>query len=209
MAGRRVLSVLKNRPAAAKPPPEPAPQPSAAADEGRSKSWGRRIVSGALLCLTGGVALSALDDLVIYQGCSRFLSFSLKAMEKASKNKAIIDAIGEPIVRGPWYNASLAVAHKRHSLSCTFPVSGPQGSGIFQLKAVCNEDQGLFSILRARDWEILIMEALLHVPGNDEKERTFRINVSDDPPLECKSCVATCPSTPTPQPPPIAHQNQS
>lgn len=62
-----------------------------------------------------------------------------KAMEKASKNKAIIDAIGEPIVRGPWYNASLAVAHKRHSLSCTFPVSGPQGSGIFQLKAVCNE----------------------------------------------------------------------
>ncbi|XP_047954017.1 uncharacterized protein LOC125200419 isoform X1 [Salvia hispanica] len=191
MAGRRVLSVLKNRPAAPKPPPEPAPQPSAPADEGRSKSWGRRIVSGALLCLTGGVALSALDDLVIYQGCSS------KAMEKASKNKAIIDAIGEPIVRGPWYNASLAVAHKRHSVSCTFPVSGPQGSGIFQLKAVCNEDQGLFSILRARDWEILIMEALLHVPGNDEKERTFRINISDDPPLECKSCVAACPSTPT------------
>ncbi|GJT53173.1 hypothetical protein Tco_0988227 [Tanacetum coccineum] len=44
-------------------------------------------------------------------------------------------AIGEPIARGPWYNASLAVTHKRHSVSCTFPVSGPQGSGIFQLRA--------------------------------------------------------------------------
>ena len=59
-------------------------------------------------------------------------------MEKASKNQILIDAIGEPIVRGPWYNASLAVAHKRHSVSCTFPVSGPQGTGIFQLKAVRN-----------------------------------------------------------------------
>lgn len=64
--------------------------------------------------------------------------FCSKAMEKASKNKAIIDAIGEPIVRGPWYNASLAVAHKRQSVSCTFPVSGPQGTGMFQLKAVRN-----------------------------------------------------------------------
>lgn len=63
-------------------------------------------------------------------------NFCSKAMEKASKNKAIIDAIGEPIVRGPWYNASLAVAHKRQSVSCTFPVSGPQGTGMFQLKAV-------------------------------------------------------------------------
>ncbi|KAF2307141.1 hypothetical protein GH714_025069 [Hevea brasiliensis] len=61
-----------------------------------------------------------------------------KAMEKASKNQAIKDAIGEPIAKGPWYNASLAVAHKRHSVSCTFPVSGPRGNGVFQLKAVRN-----------------------------------------------------------------------
>ncbi|MCI59662.1 cytochrome oxidase complex assembly protein, partial [Trifolium medium] len=48
-------------------------------------------------------------------------------MEDASKNQAIINAIGEPIVKGPWYNASLAVAHKRQSVSCSFPVSGPLG----------------------------------------------------------------------------------
>lgn len=68
-----------------------------------------------------------------------------KAIERASKNQAIIEAIGEPIERGPWYNASLAVAHKRQSVSCTFPVSGPQGTGIFQLKAVRNG--GLFHSL--------------------------------------------------------------
>lgn len=65
--------------------------------------------------------------------------FYRKALEKASKNQSIIDAIGEPIVRGPWYNASLAVTHKRHSVSCTFPVSGPQGTGSLQLRAVRNE----------------------------------------------------------------------
>lgn len=59
-------------------------------------------------------------------------------MEKASKNQAIIDAIGEPIKKGPWYNASLAVTHQRHSVSCTFPVSGPHGNGVLQLKAVRN-----------------------------------------------------------------------
>lgn len=53
----------------------------------------------------------------------------------------MINAIGNPIVRGPWYNASLAVTHRRHSVSCTFPVSGPQGTGVFQLRAV--RDKGL------------------------------------------------------------------
>lgn len=59
-----------------------------------------------------------------------------QAMEKARQNKKIVEAIGEPIVRGPWYNASLAVNQKRHSVSCTCPISGPQGSGILKLKAV-------------------------------------------------------------------------
>ena len=59
-----------------------------------------------------------------------------KAMEKVTNNPAIIDAIGEPIVKGSWYNASLAVAHKRGSVSCSFPVSGPLGTGLLHLKAV-------------------------------------------------------------------------
>ncbi|KAI3470739.1 hypothetical protein Pfo_027402 [Paulownia fortunei] len=180
MVGRRVLSLLKRRAGA-------TPQPMAA-EEGKEKSWGRKVVSGAVICLTGGVALSALDDLLIYHGCSS------KAMEKASKNLAIIEAIGEPIVRGPWYNASLAVAHKRQSVSCSFPVSGPQGTGMFQLKAVRSGDDSWSSFLWPRDWEILIMEALLHVPGNEKKQQTFRISVSDNlPPPACNACTACGP----------------
>lgn len=53
-------------------------------------------------------------------------------------SKAMIEAIGEPIEKGPWYNASLAVSHQRHSVSCSFPVIGPQGTGILHLKAVRN-----------------------------------------------------------------------
>ncbi|XP_076901905.1 uncharacterized protein LOC143556489 [Bidens hawaiensis] len=133
-------------------------------EENKAKAWGRRIVSGGLICLTGGVALSALDDLLIYQTCSS------KAMEKASKNQAVIDAIGEPISRGPWYNASLAVTHKRHSVSCSFPISGPRGTGNFQLRAVRNGEESWLSFFRPRYWEILIMDALLHVPENEDKQ---------------------------------------
>lgn len=158
-------------------------------DEGKSKSLGRKAVSFVLITVTGGVALSALDDLVIYRSCSS------KALEKASKNEALIDAIGEPIVRGPWYNASLAVAHKRHSVSCTFPVSGPQGSGVFQLKAVRNGDDSWFSFLR-RDWDILIMDALLHVPANDEKHQTLRISISDTPAPAFAACTDCKPQEP-------------
>ncbi|CAI9092391.1 OLC1v1027613C1 [Oldenlandia corymbosa var. corymbosa] len=192
MLGRRFLSVLRTPPSSS-----PIPPASALAEEGSGKSgktWGRRAVSGVLICLTGGVALSALDDLAIYHGCSS------KAMEKASKNQAVIDAIGEPIERGPWYNASLAVAHKRHSVSCTFPVAGPQGTGIFQLKAIRNGDDTLFTFLRPRDWEVIVLEALLHVPGTDEKQQTVRISVAEYPPAPgapaCKACT-----TSTAQPP--------
>ncbi|GKB89752.1 hypothetical protein Tco_0962024 [Tanacetum coccineum] len=50
------------------------------------------------------------------------------------------NAIRDPITKGPWYNASLVVTHKRHSVSCTFLVFCPQGSGIFQLRAVRNAE---------------------------------------------------------------------
>ncbi|KAI4301029.1 hypothetical protein L6164_034348 [Bauhinia variegata] len=137
--------------------------------EDESTSLGRNAVHLVLFAITGGVALSALDDLSIYHSCSS------KAMEKVSKNKVIIDALGGPIVKGPWYNASLSVAHKRHSVSCSFPLSGRQGTCLLQIKAVRNGDDSWFSFFLPRDWDILIMDALLHVPGNEEKHQTLRI----------------------------------
>lgn len=46
---------------------------SATPEEGKSKSFGRKAVSFVLITVTGGVALSALDDLAIYHGCSRYV----------------------------------------------------------------------------------------------------------------------------------------
>lgn len=44
-------------------------------DEEKSRAFGRKAVSFLLITVTGGVALSALDDLAIYQGCSRCVPF--------------------------------------------------------------------------------------------------------------------------------------
>ena len=57
-------------------------------------------------------------------------------MENATQNQQIADAVGKPIARGPWYSASIAVNKARRSVSCTFPVSGPQGDGLLKFKAV-------------------------------------------------------------------------
>ncbi|XVF81066.1 hypothetical protein PTKIN_Ptkin15bG0126500 [Pterospermum kingtungense] len=178
MFGRRLVSFFKSSPSSK------VSSTGNSVNEEKSKSYARKAVSFVLIAVTGGVALSALDDLAIYHGCSS------KAMEKASKNQAIIDAIGEPIKKGPWYNAFLAVAHKRQSVSCTFPVSGPQGDGVLQFKAVRNGDDNWYSYFVPRDWEILIMEALLHVPGNEERQQTLRINLSEiAPPPSCIACT--------------------
>ena len=41
--------------------------------EEKRKSFARKAVSFVLITVTGGVALSAVDDLAIYQGCSRYV----------------------------------------------------------------------------------------------------------------------------------------
>ncbi|XP_052143462.1 uncharacterized protein LOC127762958 [Oryza glaberrima] len=155
---------------------------------GGKRSRIRRIVSIGVISIAGGVALSALNDLAIFHGCSS------KAIKKATENQEVVEAIGVPIVRGPWYDASLAVGHRRRSVSCTFPVSGPQGSGIFQFKAIRNGDDGVLSFLRHHDWDILVMEAHLHVPSDDDKQKTLKINLIDCP--DHPSRVSDCESIP-------------
>lgn len=43
----------------------------------KNKSFAGKVVSFVLITVTGGVALSALDDLAIYNGCSRYDPFHL------------------------------------------------------------------------------------------------------------------------------------
>ncbi|RWW17432.1 hypothetical protein GW17_00018638 [Ensete ventricosum] len=60
-------------------------------------------------------------------------------------------------------------------------------------------DERSFSFLRHHDWDILIMDALLHIPSNDEKHQTVRISLSENSPLpnmECKECRLSESATP-------------
>ncbi|CAN0897693.1 hypothetical protein LINGRAHAP2_LOCUS19265 [Linum grandiflorum] len=190
MLGRKFIPLLKSSQrsylssSVAKPVEEGA---KSEASSSSSSSIGRKAVSFVLITVTGGVALSALDDLSIYYGCTS------KAMERARNNEAVKEAIGEPVTKGAWYNASLAVAHKRQSVSCSFPVSGPRGDGVVRLKAIRNPDDNWLSYILPRDWEIVIMDALLHIPGNEGSgSTTQRISLLDSSPQACQPCM-TCP----------------
>lgn len=57
--------------------------------EGKSKLLGRKAVTFVLFTLTGGVGLSALDDLVIYNSCSRYVTLYL-GVSFASKKLGVL-----------------------------------------------------------------------------------------------------------------------
>lgn len=157
---------------------------SVESDDKRFTTLGKRATSFILLGLTGAFALSAFDDFAIYYNCSS------KAIEKVTNNVTLREALGEPITRGQWYNATLSMAHHKHSVSCTFPIVVSQGSGILQLKAVRHGDNSWFTFLGSQEWEILLLEALVHTGANEESKCTFRINLMTDSNLpeneECK-----------------------
>nr|CAB3486439.1 unnamed protein product [Digitaria exilis] len=183
----------QTHPTASPPPPRPPPE----ATESGPGAWARRAAALSLLGLTGAVAASAVSDLSV------FLSCSSQAIEKATQNQQIVNAIGKPIVRGPWYSASIAVNHAKHSVSCTFPVSAPQGNGLLKFKAVRLGEESWYSFLQPSDWEILIMDAILDIDTEDGKHRTMRVTIPDNtrapPPADCTACKShTTPPTPPP-----------
>ncbi|XP_025800819.1 uncharacterized protein LOC112880421 isoform X2 [Panicum hallii] len=172
----------------------------------RKGSLPRRVLSIGAISLAGGLVLSAVNDLAIFHGCTtskrcdffphqngmgmgtaKFGQFPQnKAIEKAADNQKVIEAIGVPLVRGPWYEASLEVGHRRRSVSCAFPVSGPHGSGFFQIEATRNGEDGLLSFLRHHDWEIITLEAHLHVPSDDEQQKTIvKLNLESNGGGQC------------------------
>uniref|UniRef100_A0ACD5UW52 Uncharacterized protein n=1 Tax=Avena sativa TaxID=4498 RepID=A0ACD5UW52_AVESA len=196
-----LLRRLSAQPKPTTPPTTPPPPPpsSTPVNEGAG-AWARRGVALSLLGLTGAVTASAVSELAV------FLSCSSQAMEKATQNQQIADAIGKPIARGPWYSASIAVNHARRSVSCTFPVSGPQGAGLLKFKAVRSGDESWFSFLKLSDWEILIMDAILDVSTEDGKRQTIRVTVPDNkaapPAADCRACKSQPTPAPTPPTPP-------
>ncbi|CAO2034249.1 unnamed protein product [Urochloa humidicola] len=194
------------------PPPPLYPDPSrggGGSGSAPSPAGGGRVRAGSVGPPHGGALVAGSDWRRRSQRRQRPLCISLllQAIEKATQNQQIVNAIGKPIVRGPWYSASIAVNHAKHSVSCTFPVSAPQGSGLLKFKAVRLGDESWYSFLQPSDWEILIMDAILDIHTEDGKHRTVRVTISDNtpapPPADCTACKShTAPSPPPPPPPP-------
>jgi hypothetical protein len=57
--------------------------------EGKGKWFGRKAVTFVLFTVTGGVALSALDDLFIYHSCSRYVTLYL-GVSFACKKRGVL-----------------------------------------------------------------------------------------------------------------------
>lgn len=63
---------------------------------------------------------------------------------------------------------------------------------LIEYSSFCAVEDSFFSFLRHHDWDILVMDALLHAPTQDEKQQTLRVSLMGgaDPvgPRECKEC---------------------
>ncbi|OAY68628.1 hypothetical protein ACMD2_12895 [Ananas comosus] len=57
-------------------------------------------------------------------------------------------------------------------------------------------DDTWFSFLQHRQWDILLMDAILDVPSNDGNHQMLKVTVADSstppppPPVDCKECTA-------------------
>uniref|UniRef100_A0A0D3FAM3 Uncharacterized protein n=1 Tax=Oryza barthii TaxID=65489 RepID=A0A0D3FAM3_9ORYZ len=185
---------------------------------GGKRSRIRRIVSIGVISIAGGVALSALNDLAIFHGCSS------KAIKKATENQEVVEAIGVPIDHGmmhlllwvidedlyhvhsqclghraqEFFNSKLfGMEFLRHPFSfkqLNSTSSYRRRLWKAQYIVFCSADDGVLSFLRHHDWDILVMEAHLHVPSDDDKQKTLKINLIDCP--DHPSRVSDCESIP-------------
>ncbi|KAI4984913.1 hypothetical protein ZWY2020_017543 [Hordeum vulgare] len=110
----------QHNPKAPTPPPPPPPPSDEGAAEGADASLAAIGLTGAAAKVQRPLRLPLL----------------LQAMEKATQNKQGASAMGEPITRGPWYSTSIVINREKRSVSCTFPVSGPEGDGLLKFKVV-------------------------------------------------------------------------
>ncbi|RRT84795.1 hypothetical protein B296_00003264 [Ensete ventricosum] len=165
------ISILLSFFAAASSSAEPAASTGSDTGKRGKRSFGRKLFQIGLISLTGGGFLSGLK-----RGKR---SFGRKLFQIG-----LISLTGGVFLSGL---NDLAIFHgcSRYQILITISFR--------------TADERSFSFLRHHDWDILIMDALLHIPSNDEKHQTVRISLSENSPLpsmECKECRLSESATP-------------
>ncbi|GJP59153.1 hypothetical protein CLOP_g8804 [Closterium sp. NIES-67] len=113
---------------------------------------GAAILAGATL----GVTYSVADDVLLFYRCSS------EALEVANQNEQLKAAIGSPVRRGPWYNATIGITHGGRAASATFPVEGPKGSALFHLRAIRTHGGRstlLYNLQSDPKWQLFVLQA--------------------------------------------------
>ncbi|KAG0572435.1 hypothetical protein KC19_VG094800 [Ceratodon purpureus] len=138
-------------------------------------SFCAKFTSAVVLGAMGISGVSIYDDYLIFQQVSK------KALAKANVDSEFKAIVGENIDQGPWYEASMTVDHEGHSAACSFPVSGSLCSANIHLRAVRYEETNSFAsyfvLPGSGEWELVVLEALMHRPGSGDQQNPERIDL--------------------------------
>jgi hypothetical protein len=103
------------------------------------------VVGGIPLCICGGCVAT------VYFGISAAIKASEPyqiAMDRASTNQEVIDALGEPIETGMFSKSNYSDNGGEIKVEATWSISGPKGSGTLRVRSVGNKGK----------WEHEVME---------------------------------------------------
>eukprot|EP00850_Spirogloea_muscicola_P011692 SM000073S21468 [mRNA] locus=s73:539972:540538:+ [translate_table: standard] len=122
-------------------------------------------------------------------------------MAKVLGDDRLAEALGPPLQAGPWYNASIGVAHEGHSASCTFPVVGAHGNASVRVKAVRiggGRSTLWYNTVGPGRWDILVLVASVQESLKVPSRRINLLQPGDDGPKigdvgsgKCEPCRTT------------------
>lgn len=121
------------------PPKTPHMQPQTTSTSG-SKTC---LIVGIIIAVVGGIPICICGGCfaAVYFGVSGVIKASEPyqiAMERAGKNQAVIDALGEPLKTGAFTNAQHNTSGSQTDVELTCGISGPKGSGTLRLHSIGN-----------------------------------------------------------------------
>ena len=104
------------------------PAPSTAAPSWLGRNWKWVVPVGCLSVVAAFVALLASIVVVVF-GFLRSSDVYQYALEKASSNDAVVEALGEPVDPGWYLTGSIQVQGASGQADISIPIAGPRGKG--------------------------------------------------------------------------------
>lgn len=134
-----------------------------------------RIFQAALLSSTGYVVTDVFDEAFLYLHSRRI------GMEAVRKNEELMEMLGDHVVAGQWFNASVSKQHYGHMTSCSFPVIGDKFGTEVVVKLIRNNgapSSFIHNTIGTGKWFIMDCHAVL--PGKGGLPKILRLTDTND-----------------------------